>query len=239
MRSSIVLFSLLLNIVTIAGASGTFTDKYASVRIDAMQQELSQDNQILFNGRIWKNLYYMVEGDQFLFAKEFLPGSVTMKGKLFTNVSIKYDIFKDEILTPIDPFGGILQLNKEMVDSFTVFYQNRTYQFIKIPEDSLLGLNGYANILYNGKTSLYVKYNKKIDRPSVKGENDKFYQVRRIYFMKNNKAYLITNKRDLLKIMIEDKEMVKHFIKTNRIKVSKNNPESFLPLIGYYDSISQ
>ena len=49
---------------------------------------------------------------------------------------LKYDIFKDELLTPVDP-GGILQLNKEMIDSFSLSFQNKTYRFEKIQEDSL------------------------------------------------------------------------------------------------------
>ena len=39
------------------------------------------DIQLLYNGRAWRNLYYKIRGDQFLFSTEFLPGSVTVEGK--------------------------------------------------------------------------------------------------------------------------------------------------------------
>ena len=67
------------------------------------------------------------------FPKSFYR-SRTINGKTFTDIYLKYDIFKDEILTPVD-VDGILQLNKEMVGSFSVLFQNKTYRFIKMKED--------------------------------------------------------------------------------------------------------
>jgi hypothetical protein len=194
------------------------------------------ENQLLYNGKIWRNLYYMVKGDQFLFSKEFLPGTLTMVGKTFTNVSIKYDLYNDEILTPLDS-GGILQLNKEMVDGFSIFFQNKTYKFIR--EDSLEGLKGYVNVIYKGKSALYAKHIKKIGLLAEENKYDKFYQVVRIYFVKDNIVYPITSKSDLFKVLHEDKKEIKDFIKKNNLVISKDLPESFYPIIRYYDSINQ
>jgi hypothetical protein len=197
-----------------------------------------KENQILHNGRIWSNLYYLVEGDQFLFSREFLPGTLTISSKTFSNIYLKYDLFKDEILTPVDP-GGILQLNKEMVDSFSLFFQNKTYKFIRIKEESLKQSYAYYNVLYKGKTALYVNYSKKIDKLSVEGKYDKFYQITRIYFIKDNTFYPISGKKDLIRLFAEHKEKIKRFIKDNKLDVSEKEPESLIPVIEYYDSISQ
>jgi hypothetical protein len=204
----------------------------------ASQQDTLKENQNLYNGRIWRNLYYLVKGDQFLFSKEFLPGSLSINGKTFANIYLKYDIYKDEILTPVDP-GGILQLNKERVDSFSILFQNKTYQFIKMQDDSLKGSKRYFNVLYKGKTALYLSYTKKIDRLAVDGEYDKFYQFSRIYFVKDNIVYLITGKNDLIKVLIEEKELIRTFIKKNMLNVSIKVPESFIPVIMYYNTISR
>jgi hypothetical protein len=201
-----------------------------------LQLDTLTDNQLLYNGREWKNLYYMLEKDQFLFSKEFLSGSVTMNGKTFKNISIRYDIFKDEILTLLDP-AGILQLNKEMVDSFSILFQNKVYKFIRIQEDSSRVLKGYVNVLYKGKTGLYIKYIKKIDHVAVEGQYEKFYQESRIYFVKDNQANLITGRNDFFKILDEDKTQIKDFMKKNKIRVSKREPDSFISVIRYYDSI--
>ena len=81
------------------------------------------DIQILYNGRAWRNLYYKIKGDQFLFSPEFLPGSVTIEGKTFSNLQLKYDIYNDELIIITDN-GIILQLNKEMIDLFSMIFDN-------------------------------------------------------------------------------------------------------------------
>ena len=144
----------------------------------------------------------------------------------------------DEVLTPADQ-GGILQLNKEMVDSFSLFFQNKSYLFIRLQEDSLKRSSRYFNVLYKGKTVLYVSYRKKIDKLAVEGKYDKFYQLIRIYFVKDNIFSQIDNKGDLIRILVEYKGMIKKYIKNNELDVSKKEPESFVPVIRYYDSISR
>jgi hypothetical protein len=180
----------------------------------------------------------MLNEDQFLFTNKFMTGSLTINGKTFTDIDLKYDIFKDEILTPVDP-GGILQLNKELVDSFSVVFQNKKYRFTKIQEDSLKRLKSYVNIIYKGKTVLYVKYNKKIDRSAIEGKSDSFYQTSRIYFVKDNIAYTLTDKSDLFEVLKKDKAQIRDFMKKNKLRVSKKDPESFVPIIRYYDSLSR
>jgi|NGEPerStandDraft_6_1074524.scaffolds.fasta_scaffold03985_2 hypothetical protein len=202
------------------------------------QRDSIKENQILYNGRIWRNLYYLVQGDQFLFSKEFLPGSLSIGGKTYPNILLKYDIFSDEILTPIDS-GKILQLNKELVDSFSVIFQDKKYRFTKIKEDSQKIFKSFVNVIYEGKTALYVKYNKKIDRSSIEGKSDNFYQTSLIYFVNDKIVYTISNKSDLFTIFKKDKAQIRDFIKKNKLKVSKKEPGSFAQIIIYYDSISR
>jgi hypothetical protein len=99
-------------------------------------------------------------------------------------------------------------------------------------------LKGYVDVLYKGKSALYVKYLKTIDRSAVEGEYDKFYQESQIYFVKDDLAYLIKSRIDLFNAMDEEKTQIKDFMKKNKIKISKREPESFIPVIRYYDRIS-
>jgi hypothetical protein len=236
MSRSKYLFIFFLNISVFTAASAGCNERTEKAMAGFLKQDSLNEKLNLFYGRMWRDLYYMVDGDQFLFSADFLPGSVTLNGKTFNNVNLRYDIFKDEILTPFRP-GGILQLNKEMVDSFSFSILNKVYRFTRLPEDTINNLKGYAHVIYKGKTSLYIKYSKKIDRSKTGGENEKFYQITKIYFMKDNSTYLISNKKDLLKPMSEFKDPISNFIKKNRLSFSKQDPESFIPVIRYFDTI--
>lgn len=199
-------------------------------------QDTLKEYQVLYNGKIWRNLYYQVHENQFLFSDKFLAGSLTISGKVFNNIDLKYDIFKDELLTPVEN-GNILQLNKEMVDSFSLNFQNSIYRFIRMKEGT--GQGGYFNVLYKGKSALYLKYLKKIDKLAVEGQYDKFYQDSKLFFVNDSVFFQITGIRDLINAIDDQKDPVKTFIKKNKLNVSEKIPESFIPILRYFDGLSQ
>jgi hypothetical protein len=202
------------------------------------QNDTLKENQVLYTGKLWHNKYTMIKGDQFLFSNEYLSASLTMNGQSFRNLSIRYDIYNDEVITPTNN-GAILQLNKEMVDSFSIVYGYKTYSFLNTQDDSLSGIKGYVNVLYKGKSALYVKYKKEIDLLAVDDKFDLFFQTYRIYLIKDGIAHPIAIKADLIKILSEYKTQIKEFIKKNKLSFSKKVPESFIPVIRYYDSLSK
>lgn len=224
-------------ITTASGLFGSVTGK-SVYTINSSEQDTLKESQILYNGRLWRNQYYRIREDQFLFSKDFLPGSISISGKVFKNLEIRYDIYNDQIMIPTY-HGTILQVNKEMVDSFSISFANTTYRFIRLNSDSIKGFTGYMNVLYKGKTALYVKFKKEIEFLAVERKYDMFYQTHRIFIVKNNIVYPVAGKVDLMKILKEDKVQIKLYIKKNKLLISKNRPESFIPVLGYFDSISQ
>jgi len=194
--------------------------------------------QILYNGRLWRNQYYMVKGDQFLFASGLLHGTVTIDRRLFRDILLSYDIFKDEIIAMNDN-GMMIQLNKERVDEFTIEYNFRKYKFKNLDSDSLKNLDGYVNVLFNDGLSLFVKYRKEIVMLAVENKYDEFNQVHRIYLQKDSIYYPIRGRRDLLKHLIDKKQQLKSFIKTNKLQVIYKDPDSFVPVLEYYTNLKK
>lgn len=236
-RYSFLFFCFLLFFSRSAFSAIISYDSYYIKNIEN-QQDTLKENQVLYNGRLWKNLYYNVKEDQFLYTKDYLKGSLTINGEIFKNISLKYDIYNDEVLT-LSNLGVVLQLNKERVDSFTLDYQNRTNRFAKIQEDTLKSYKGYFNVLYKGNCALYVKYKKQIELLAVDRKWDMFYQTHRIYFENNNIIYSVAGKGDLLRILSANKDQLKSYIKKNKLKVSKKRPESLVPILRFYDSLSK
>ena len=191
--------------------------------------------QILNNGRAWRNLYYKIKGDQFLFSAEFLPGSVTIEGRTFNNLRLKYDIYNDELIMITD-HGIIIQLNKEMVESFSMVFDN-FYNFKKIEADTLNSLAGYVNVLYDGNISLYVKYRKEILQLAVENKYDMFNQINRIYVKKDGVISRVDSKREFLNLFKDKKQQLHTFIRSEKLKLSRKNPGSFKPVIEYYDTL--
>jgi hypothetical protein len=230
-------FTFFLTLLTAFGFAGDDNNTSELVSLNVPEQDTLHEIQILYNGRLWRNRYYRVKEDQFLFSRDFLPGSITIGGKTFKNLSVRYDIYTDEIMT-VTNHGTILQMNKEMVDSFNIIYQNKSYNFANIQDDRLKGFRGYINVLFKGKVALYVKYKKEIELLAVEKKYDLFYQTHRIYFVKDDLVYQINSKREFFKLLDDQKLQIRTFIKINRLKVSKKVPESFVPVVELYDSLS-
>jgi hypothetical protein len=202
------------------------------------EQDTIEKMQVLYNGIIWTNSYHRIEGDQFLFSWLFIPGTISINGTTFKNVRIKYDIYSDEIITPLNS-EVILQLNKELVDSFTLSFEDKVYRFTNIRNDTLKDFGGYVNLLYKGRSSFYVKYKKSIT-PSISSKSDgNFYQNHMMYLVKENQIHPIDGTNALFRVLNANKEQIRNFIKKNKLKISKKIPESFVPVIRFYDSIRQ
>jgi|WetSurMetagenome_2_1015567.scaffolds.fasta_scaffold00002_31 hypothetical protein len=194
------------------------------------------DNQILYNGRLWRNLYSRVKGTPFLFTEDFVNGTVTMGETEFKNVSLKYDIYNDEIIAISDK-GFIVQLNKEMVNAFSLNYHDRVFSFLKVNADTTKNPEGFVNVLVDGKVSLYVKYKKNILFLAVDNKYDLFNQVQKIYIMKDGEVYPVNSRGDLFGLLSSHKQELKSFIKSRSSRISKSVPDSFVPVIEYYNTL--
>jgi hypothetical protein len=205
------------------------------------QQDTLKENQILYTGKVWTNKYRRMNGDPFLFVNYFLPGTVSINGTTFKNLLIRYDIYSDEIMIPVNS-EEIVQLNREMIDSFSIIFENKVHRFIFIPDDTLNSLKdykGYFNVLYNQKSALYIKHNCDISTNITEKSDGEFLRSFKVYFVKDKIAHPIVAKNDLYVVMTDKYLQIKKFIKDNKIKGSKNRPESYLPVIRFYDSLSQ
>jgi hypothetical protein len=195
-----------------------------------------KERQLIFNGKIWIDEYSRIDGDQFLIGNVFLKGSVSMNKITFDRILLRYDIYNDE-LTTINEKGLILQLNKEMVDSFSLRLDENNLKFIKA--DSLKGISGYVNVLYPGRTSLYIKYRKNIELLAVDQKIDRFYQVQKNFLLIDGIPQPFSGKLEFFRLLDDHKHELKQFIKKNNISVSRKKAESFIPVLRYYDSLNQ
>lgn len=198
------------------------------------EKQDSVDIQILYNGRAWRNIYYRVKGDQFLFSPDFLEGNLQIDGKAYNNLKLRYDIYKDELNIRTDR-GVIIELNKEMIDQFRLGYNNKTYLFKKLESDSLNSLSGYVNVLYEGNVSLFVKYRKEILSLAFENKYDLFSQSSKTYVKLENKIFRVDSKGEFLNLLKDHKQQIRNFIRTNKIKMSKQDPGSYVPVIEYFD----
>lgn len=200
-------------------------------------QDTIYSKQILYNGRIWRNLYAgKVQGNQFLFSDRFLKGSVSAGGKRFENIMLRYDICNDEIMI-ITGDNRILQLNKELIDGFTLTYNDITHIFIRTERDSTTALYGYAEVLYRAKSVLYVKHIKEISSLKEGKILEIFQPVSYVYVEKDGVVNNIRRPGDFKGLLDDKRQQVRSYMKSNRIRLSTKSPGSFIPVLKFYDGL--
>ena len=214
---------------------------YASYPADIMPgkefQDTLQEKQFIYNGRIWRNMHTRVRGHSYFLTGEFVTVNLYFNGKEYKNLKIKYDIFDDEILLFINPLTTI-NLNKEMVERVSFDYEGIKYDIVNMGNDSSAIINGYTNILYEGPSSFYVKYVKKIEPMADENRYDRFFETHRMYIRRDSLILPFSGKKRLFSIMEDKKAELKDFIRKNRLTISRKNPYTFIPLIEAYDKLS-
>ncbi|HPA87000.1 MAG TPA: hypothetical protein PK106_04340 [Bacteroidales bacterium] len=197
------------------------------------------DRQLLLNGRIWRNKHLKVSGDQFFFSNTFLPGSVAFNGRIYSDLDLLYDLADDELILRHGSYPVII-MNKEMVDSFTLSVSGREYFFINTGINGTTLPAGYINVLYNGPTSVYVKYVKKIKPLAVDGRTDLFYQEHKIFIRKGTSFSEVKGRKDLLNFLGLKKAELRDLIHSRGYSngmPGRKDPDLYAAIAVYYDSL--
>ena len=237
MIKAFLIISLFLNSIDNFGFKGFpsgISEPTLAIETDSLER------QILYNGRVWQNQFFNTDGNQFFLSSDFSTGSVGVDGYNFNNAKIKYDLFNDELLIQRND-GTIIQLNKELINSFNLLYYEKTYSFINFDNTSGSNLNGYCQLLYDGDIKIYVKYLKELIPTTITNGLPKFSQVNKVYIFKDGKFYRTDNRKQLLNLFEDGEEqvMIKKYIRSNQIIISRNDPESFRRVIEYYETKSK
>ena len=95
------------------------------------------------------------------------------------------------------------------------------------------------NELYNGKTAVYVKYRKVIQERAIDDKYDGYIESYKIFVMKDGLPHQVKNKKQLLDLMKDKKQMITAFIRSHKLVLTWKQPESFVPVAEYYDSLSR
>ena len=195
-----------------------------------------QDDYLILNGKLWRNLYLGIKGTPYFLSGEYLTGDITFNGKVFRDKYIRYDLFNDEVVLWVNSSTTLI-LNKEMVDEFTINYMDNKYHVINMGEDSAGLMNGFVVEYYEGPTALYVKYRKEIEILGVDNRYDLFIQMHKIYIRKDGELIQISGSGQLMRLLADRKTELKKYIRQNKLTIMKSEPQTFILLLKYYDSL--
>jgi hypothetical protein len=165
-------------------------------------------------------------------------GRVYYSGTFTDNEIIKYDICIDQlvILLHIGEFSYPVCINRDVVKEFII--NDHHFMFLNdIPTLELQNLiPGFYEVLYSGKTMLYVRWvkNKAINKLTFETE----YPLKVYYYLKKDGKYLqFKNQSSFIEALNDHKNEIISYMKTNKLRFSSGRKDIIIKVLEYYDSL--
>ena len=182
-------------------------------------------NTSLSYGKVFIEKYRTQENNhQYFDVNQFVIGELSYQNQEFFDVKIKYDVTEDELIVTLDTdFENYsIILEKAFVEKFKI----NTKTFINTNEF------GFLELLFDSNEISFLKKNIK----SKQKKEDKSYVY--FKFSKKNQYYLyykeiyykITHKKDIYKILPNQKNNISSFYKLNK-ELMKNDIDKFYQLL--------
>jgi hypothetical protein len=193
-------------------------------------------NTHLFNGSEYIFNSHGITGHPFFGADQPVKGNIFYDGTLYPNVSIAYDLSRDEVFINNNPGQDFnLKLITERVRYFSIL----NHVFVRInQDDNLKGYSpatGFYDLSYNnGKITVLAKRKKQIEQAFKAEDSLKFIQYNEYLVKKNNAYYPVDSKGSLIDVFRDQKDKVKKYFRKSDLNFKKDPENAIVKTAEYY-----
>ena len=199
--------------------------------------EIQNSDPLLYNGKFYTFYPPLAsEGNQFFSDRKFINGTIKLRGVVYTNQMINYDIYNQQLILRYEQSTGVNQIiiSEAWLETFNI---NDTAFEIFSSQDSskkifqVIGSGSYR-ILYYWKKNL---------------ELDGFHGSTTFVFSKPEKEMSLYSKGGILKyrnnksfysLFEPDKNtLVKSYLRNHKLNVKKADDKSMSELISYCNNL--
>lgn len=196
----------------------------------------------LIHGKVYEDYYTAAKGNPFWLSAEWTLGSLRAKQVYYPELLLRYDAYQDALVFAADMIEEtFIWVNENQVISFGI--RGRQFRYLgRGKEEAALkaaDLNpGYFELLYEGKSTLYVK-REKLFRPyrDTYEYTGEFYENSVYLLWRNQTCWIIKGKRDVLQFTQDHQTEMEPYIKQQGIRFGSISDDQWIELISYYDSL--
>lgn len=195
---------------------------------------------LLVNGSVYAPYHPVAFGDPFFVESVFSKGNLTLVGREFENVGLKFDIEQQKVILMafVDSVNfKIIVLN----DNYIKYFSIHGTHFVNISNHLNNNLiKGFYELIYNGEFVFVKSYRKEfLGVYSNRHPNGKYSEtITENFIIRNNKKYTIKNKKSIFSVFPEHKNEIKIYMKDNKIKLRKASNINLNNLMRYCDEVS-
>jgi hypothetical protein len=192
-----------------------------------------RQNLAIHNGRVFYGYPGMIN-------HAFFPEEGWQKGSLlyddiwYREVSLMYDIYKDEVVI-LHPNNTPIRLFSERIDKFN--FNGQHFVRLKTGKDNHLK-SGFYQQLIEGNVTIFARREKKMEENIVGLVIERqFIAFDRYYVLKGDKYYTINKQKDLLELLKDEKQNIVQQLKKQKLKFKRNKEKTIVTIAQLYNQL--
>lgn len=200
---------------------------------------ISNADPLLYNGKYYLLFYPAgTKGNQYLENNVFLPGSITLKGVVYNNLLINYDVFHQQLLLNYTENSGAVNciiISDAWLESFS--FSGLNFEVINGE-----GIKEIFQVIGKGTFRVIYKWRKEYNLDTSYGAtNYVFSSLKRgMFLLKNGSKMKYWNNKSFLSLFNpEIKDDLKEYLKDQRINVRKADVRKIEALITFSNRFSK
>lgn len=241
-RSFPILALLLALLFSSAFAQESQVLDLSSVQLDHLSgiySESVQSESRFINGSEYRDSYGRANGHQFFLSENWHTGSLVMDGKRYRQLSLRYDIYADQLIYNHIHESGIyaIKLNSFKIDSFLI----SGHRFCKINSGASPGEGihpGFYELISAGHASFYQKWQKRYNDPTQNSPGE-FVLDKELYILNQDIYHKISRKPGLIKALDDREKEIRDFIKEKHLYIGSGDVSTIKQVVDYYNSLER
>ena len=191
----------------------------------------------LYSGNCQQPLGFRTVNHQYFKERNYVSGKLSYNGIVYTDVMLRWDLYRDEILL-LSPVSSNIVLINDYID----FAEIHGYRIIYLHPDGLPGCPAAGNyiMLYSGKNLLLEKLSNSPNVADLDGKRYtyKFLLSSHFYFKKDDVYHKIKNSGKLLKILDTHKKELKQYTRAHNYKYKRDAEKMLTEIIKEHEKLS-
>lgn len=242
MKFKSTLVFLILTCATCFGqelTTGTLAREGAIETAKLNYQKAIAGNSQLFNGMEYVDPLDNKKqiGHPYYFNDDWEEGFVYYDGQLYEHVLLRYNILEDNLLIDHAQSHATIKMNIEKIKYFGI--NKHTFVWLESDPGNTIE-EGFYDLLYSDKSKVYARrYKTTIDIAEEKVMEVKFVDKIKLFLVRGDKYYTITNKNSALNAFGDFKSQMKKFISQDKINFRSDLEAALIAMTAYYDELNK
>lgn len=159
-------------------------------------------------------------------------GSVLYDDTWYHNISLMYDIYKEEVLI-LHPNNMPIRIFSERVQKF--YYKDKVFVRLNADKDFIIK-SGFYQRLVEGNVTILVRRSKRIEE-KIEGMviERRFLSSDQYYVLKDGNYHVIHKQKSLLNLLKDSKQNITQHLKQQKLRYKTNKEETIVEIAKFYN----